>query len=151
MIGCPQIAKPQDDKPEVQPTEVKPKSGSRRSYPIFYKRRILTLVDQCTQPGDVGKLLRREGLYSSHLTAWRRQQIEGVFDRAEPPLRGPEPRVLDERDQRIAQLEMDNALLVRKVHRETLRAQKAEAQVEFQKKISCLLGADITELRDDVC
>jgi hypothetical protein len=145
------MTKPQDDKPEVQPTEVKPKSGSRRTYPIFYKRRILTLVDQCTKPGEVGQLLRREGLYSSHLTAWRRQQIEGVFDLAQPPTRGPKPRILDERDQRIAKLEMDNALLERKVHKETLRAQKAEAQVEFQKKIACLLGSDISELRDDVC
>jgi transposase len=145
------MTKQVDDKAEVQPTEVKPKSGSRRSYPISYKRRILTLADQCTQPGEVGKLLRREGLYSSHLTAWRKQQVQGVFERAEPPMRGPKPRVLDDKDQRIAQLEMDNALLERKVHTETLRAQKAEAQVAFQKKISCLLGADITELRDDVC
>lgn len=145
------MTKPQDEQPEVQPTEVKPKRGSRRTYPIFYKKRILTLVDQCTKPGEVGKLLRREGLYSSHLTDWRRQQVEGVFDRAEPPIRGPKPKVVDERDQRIAKLEMDNALLERKVHRETLRAQKAEAQVEFQKKISCLLGASITELRDDLC
>jgi transposase len=145
------MTKQQDDQPEVQPTEVKPKRGSRRTYPIFYKRRILTLVDQCTKPGEVGKLLRREGLYSSHLTDWRRQQVEGMFDLAEPPSRGPKPKILDERDQRIAKLEMDNALLERKVHKETLRAQKAEAQVEFQKKISCLLGADITELRDDVC
>jgi hypothetical protein len=145
------MATQEDDKLEVQPTEVKPKSGSRRTYTIAYKRRILTLVDHCTKPGEVGRLLRREGLYSSHLTDWRRQQVEGVFDRAEPPIRGPKPRVLDERDQRITELERDKALLERKVHQETLRAQKAEAQVEFQKKIAYLLGADITELRDDVC
>lgn len=145
------MTKQTDDPPEVQPTEVKPKRGSRRTYPINYKKRILTLVDQCTQPGELGKLLRREGLYSSHLTDWRRQQIEGLLDRAEPPSRGPKPKLLDERDQRIAKLEMENALLERKVHAQTLRAQKAEAQVEFQKKISCLLGADITERRDDVC
>jgi len=51
-------------------------------------------------------------------------------------VRGPKPRVLDDKDQRIKQLELDNALLVRKVHSEMLRAQKAEAQVAFQKK-SC--------------
>ena len=140
-----------DEKDEVEPTEVKPRSGKRRSYPIYYKRRILTLVDQCTEPGEIGRLLRREGLYSSHLTDWRRQQVQGVFDRAEPPVRGPKPRVLDDKDQRIKKLELDNALLVRKVHSEMLRAQKAEAQVAFQKKISCLLGAEITELSDDIC
>ena len=145
------MTKKEDEQPEVQPTEVKPNKKSRRSYPIFYKRRILTLVDQCTKPGDVGRLLRREGLYSSHLTDWRRQQIEGLLDRAESPSRGPKPQALDPKDQRIAQLEMDNALLERKVHSQTLRAQKAEAQVEFQKKIACLLGSDITELRDDEC
>ncbi len=149
------MTKRDDEKPEVQPTEVKPKSRPRRTYPIFYKRRILAQVDRCTEPGEIGKLLRREGLYSSHLTDWRRQQVQGVFDRAEPPSRGPKPRVLDERDRRIAELEMememDNALLNRKVHAQTLRAQKAEAQVEFQKKIACLLGSDINELSDESC
>jgi len=145
------MTKQQDESTDVQPTEVRPKSGKRKSYPIFYKRRILTLVDQCTEPGEIGRLLRREGLYSSHLTDWRRQQVQGVFDRAEPPVRGPKPRVLDDKDRRIKQLEMDNALLLRKAHSETLRAQKAEAQVAFQKKVACLLGAEISELRDDVC
>jgi transposase-like protein len=140
-----------DEQPEVQPTEVKPKGRSRRRYTIAYKRQILTLVSQCTQPGEIGRLLRREGLYSSHLTDWRKQQLEGVFERTEPPVRGPKPRVLDERDRRIAQLEQEKALLERKVHQQTLRAQKSEAQVEFQKKIACLLGSDISELRDDVC
>src|ERR1700712_2491893 len=101
MIGCREMTKKEDEQPEVQPTEVKPNKKSRRSYPIFYKRRILTLVDQCTKPGDVGRLLRREGLYSSHLTDWRRQQIEGLLDRAEPPSRGPKPRAPDPKDQRI--------------------------------------------------
>ena len=75
------MKKQKDEKDEVEPTEVKPRSGKRRSYPIYYKRRILTLVDQCTEPGEIGRLLRREGLYSSHLTDWRRQQVQGVFDR----------------------------------------------------------------------
>jgi hypothetical protein len=74
--------------------------------------------------------------------------MQGVFDRAEPPVRGPKPRVLDDRDRRLAQPEQDKALLERKVHQQTLRAQKAEAQVAFQKKVACLLGADISELRD---
>lgn len=126
------MTKKLDERTAVQPTEVKPKSGKRRSYTISYKRRILTLVDQCTEPGETGRLLRREGLYSSHVTDWRRQQVQGVFDRAEPPARGPKPRLFDEKDKRIQQLEMDNALLLRKVHCETLRAQKAEAQVAFQ-------------------
>ena len=151
MIGCAEVTKPDTDKSEVMPTEVKPKSGRRRSYPIWYKKQILTKVDRCTEPGEIGKLLRREGLYSSHLTDWRRQQVQGVFEGATPPARGPKGQVVDERDARIAELEMDAALLLRKLHQQTLRAQKAEAQVAFQKKIAYLLGSEITELSDDVC
>ena len=50
MIGCAEMTKQPEDQPEVQPTEVKPKRGTRRTYPIFYKKRILTLVDQCWRP-----------------------------------------------------------------------------------------------------
>jgi len=96
-------------------------------------------------------MFRRDRQSLSKELAWRKQQLEGVFDRTEPPVRGPKPRVLDDRDRRLAQLEQDKALLERKVHQQTLRAQKAEAQVAFQKKVACLLGADISELRDDVC
>ena len=145
------MSKQIEQKSEVSPTEVRPQKQTRRRFTVAYKRRILTLADGCTQPGDIGRLLRQEGLYSSHLTDWRKQQLQGVFDRNEAPVRGPKPKVLDETERRIRELERDNALLVRKVHQQTLRAQKAEAQVEFQKKISCLLGAEITELRDDVC
>ena len=139
-----------DESREIPPTEVRP-NKTRRSFSIAYKRRILTLCDGCTQPGEIGRLLRREGLYSSHLTDWRKQQLQGVFDASEAPVRGPKPKGLDDKDRRLSQLEQDNALLLRKLHQQTLRAQKAEAQVAFQKKISCLLGADIIELRDDVC
>lgn len=145
------MSKQVDQSPEVPPTEVKPHKGTRRRFTIAYKRRILKICDACTQPGEVGRLLRSEGLYSSHLTHWRKQQMQGVFDRNEAPVRGPKPKPLDDKECRIRDLERENALLERKVHQQTLRAQKAEAQVAFQKKISCLLGADITELSDDAC
>lgn len=144
------MSKQVDTSPEVSPTEVRP-NKTRRTFSIAYKRRILTLADGCTQLGEIGQLLRREGLYSSHLTDWRKQQLQGVFERTDAPVRGPKPKLVDDKDRRVQKLEQDNALLLRKLQQQTLRAQKAEAQVAFQKKIACLLGADITELRDDAC
>ena len=68
-------------KPEVSEKPI------RRRFTAEYKARILEEVDRCTQPGQIGELLRREGLYSSHLTSWRRQRDEGLS----PKRRGRKP------------------------------------------------------------
>jgi len=81
----------------------------------------------------VGALLRREGLYSSQLTTWRQQAQSGARAALAPKKRGPEPKRVDERDRRIAELERENAKLAR-------RAERAEALVEVQKRVSILLG-----------
>jgi transposase-like protein len=60
--------------PEVQP------QATRRKFSAAYKRRIVTEADACQEPGGIGALLRREGLYSSHLTTWRRQMAEGTLN-----------------------------------------------------------------------
>jgi hypothetical protein len=80
----------------------------------------------------VGALLRREGLYSSHLTTWRAARDRGELTGA-GPRRGPKPKEVDPRDRRIEQLEKENA-------RQTRRADRAEALVELQKKGAELLG-----------
>ena len=77
----------------------------RRTCTAEYKRRILKEVDACTTPGAVGALLRREGLYSSHLVVWRRARRRGELAALTPKQRGRKPRPVDARDRKIAELE----------------------------------------------
>ena len=104
-----------------------------------YKRRVVREADACKTSGAVGALLRREGLYSSHLAAWRAARDRGeLAGRAKP--RGPAPRVVDPRDKRIAELE-------RETTRWQQRAERAEALVEVQKKVAALLGTPLESER----
>lgn len=128
------------DRP-VAPTEVVPKAR-RRTFSADYKRRILAEADACTEHGALGKLLRREGLYSSHLIDWRAARERGELDVAAAPVkRGPAPKVIDERDQKIAELE-------REVNRLRARAERAEGLVDVQKKLAELLGRPLPELSE---
>jgi len=118
---------------EVASTEVSDKA-KRRRFTAEYKRRIVKEADGCKTPGSVGELLRREGLYSSQLAAWRAARDNGeLAPGAATKKRGPKAYVADDRDVRIAQLERDNARLA-------ARAERAEAIAEIQKKLSLLLG-----------
>lgn len=115
----------------VAPTEV-PVKRRRRQFTAEYKRRILAEADRCKKPGEVGALQRREGLYSSHLTAWRQARDRGELG-GETRRRGPKPNPVDERDTRIVELERAVAKLEK-------RAKRAEALVGLQKKVAELLG-----------
>ena len=110
--------------------------ATRRRFTVEYKRKIVRDADACKTPGGIGALLRREGLYSSHLTTWRaardRGELVGV-----PKTRGPVRRVADPRDKRITELGRENS------HRRK-RAERAEALVELQKQIAALLGTPLT-------
>ena len=105
----------------------------RRTYTAEYKRRILREADGCTTPGAVGALLRREGLYSSHLVVWRRARGRGELAALTPKRRGRRPRPVDPRDRKIAELERQLAAM-------TGRAERAEALVDAQKNLAALLG-----------
>jgi transposase len=105
----------------------------RRSFTAEYKRRILKEADACTTPGAVGTLLRREGLYSSHLVEWRRARARGELAALTPKKRGRKPIPVDPRDRKIAELERQLAHM-------TGRAERAEALVEAQKNLAALLG-----------
>ena len=121
---------------EVPSIEVSDKA-KRRRFTAEYKRRIVKEADTCKTPGSVGELLRREGLYSSHLTAWRAARDKGeLAPGSATKKRGPKRTVPDARDVRIAQLERDNARL-------EARAERAEAIAEIQKKLSQLLGVKL--------
>jgi transposase-like protein len=105
---------------------------TRRKFTAEYKRQILRQAENC-KPGELGALLRREGLYSSHLAKWR-QQIEKVEREAlAPKKRGRKPQEPNPLAKQVAELERENERL-------TQRLQQAEAIIEVQKKISEILG-----------
>ena len=115
-----------------------PARRGRRQFSAAYKLKVLEEAARCMQAGELGALLRREGLYSSHLTVWRqaakRGKLAGLSQR-----RGPKP--VDPRVQQIADLE-------RQLARAVKRAEHAEALVRLQKKVAQLLGQTLPELDD---
>ncbi len=115
-----------DPDPEV------PEKARRRHFTAKYKLRILAKADSCSERGEIGKLLRKEGLYRSHLSKWRQQREEGALAALAPKKRGRKPRPVDPQAKRVAELERENARL-----RQQLA--KAETIIEVQKKLSQLL------------
>jgi transposase len=113
-------------------TEVVAKA-KRRLFTAEYKLRILRELDGSQGSGETGALLRREGLYSSHLTSWRRQRARGELDGLAPQKRGPKP---DPQAVELSRLERENERL-----RERLR--QAELIIDVQKKVAQMLGAPI--------
>ena len=113
-------------------TEI-PEKATRRRFSKEYKLRVLEQADQCNKPGEIGALLRREGLYASHLTKWRSQRREGTL-KALGRKRGPKSRRTSEQIE-LEKLERENERL-----RERLR--KAEKIIEVQKKLAEVLGLD---------
>jgi transposase-like protein len=113
-------------------TEVVAKA-QRRRFTAAEKLRVLREADRCTKPGELGALLRREGLYTSHLSAWRAARQRGELAGLTPRARGPKAKLVDPRDRRIAELERDKQRL-------QARLERAEGLIEVQKKVSQLLG-----------
>ena len=105
----------------------------RRRFTAEYKLRILGEADRSTESGQLGAVLRREGLYSSHLTAWRKQRTEGTFAGLEPKRRG-------RKTSPDAPLIAENQRLQRDNQRLTARLRQAETIIEVQKKLSEILG-----------
>jgi len=108
--------------------------ASRRHFTAKYKLQVLEEADRCA-PGEIGALLRREGLYSSHLTTWRRQREAGALAALTPRQRGRKLRAPDAQGARVVELE-------REVERLRQRLLQAETIIEVQKKVSLLLGID---------
>jgi transposase-like protein len=121
----------QREKPDP---EVKPPTR-RRQFTEAEKRRILAEADACTERGEVGALLRREGIYSSYLTRWRRQRARGELS-GKP--RGPEPQTAAA--QELDKLRRENARL-------RTRLEQAETIIEVQKKLSTMLGLETSTPR----
>ena len=117
------------DSPAKVDPEVKAKP-ERRRFTAEYKLRILEEADACTENGQIGALLRREGLYSSNLTHWRQQRAEGALLALTPKKRGPKPDPLAE----------ENAALRRRIDRLETELKRAGTIIEVQKKLCELLG-----------
>ena len=105
----------------------------RRQFTAEYKMRIIEEADGCTDKGQVGELLRREGLYSSHLSNWRRLRKKGSLASLKPKQRGRKRKPNDEAAQEIERLERKNRRL-------TERLRQAEKIIDVQKKVCELLG-----------
>ena len=119
--------------PPVATTPELTKRPSRRNRTVKDKLRILEETDRAANTGGITAILRREGLYSSALTDWRRQRDAGVFDALAPKKRGPKTEPANPLAASVATLQRDNLRLSR-------RLAQAEAVIEIQKKIAALLG-----------
>lgn len=104
---------------------------TRRTFTATYKQAMVNAAARCTQRGELGALLRREGLYASHIAVWRAASERGEFADA-PVRRGPKLTEPNPLTKRVAELE-------RQVQRQTARAERAELIVEVQKKVAQLL------------
>jgi transposase-like protein len=111
----------------------------RRRFSAEYRLRILKEADACKQTGELGALLRREGLYSSHLITWRQQRERGALVGMRAIKRGPKARPVDPR---VKQLEAENRRLQRKL-------QRAETIITLQKKVAEILGIPLKPLDND--
>lgn len=116
--------------------------ATRRRFTAEYKKKILDELDALTERGEVGALLRREGLYSSHVTAWRAERRAGELSGLEPKKRGPKPKEanplakeLEAKEREIARLRAENA--------------KLALICSVQKKVSQLLGVTLPTIPDD--
>jgi len=118
--------------PEVAAT------GRRRQFSSSEKRRILEAADRCTQPGEIGALLRKAGIYSSHLNTWRQQRAAAERTALEPQQRGRQVDLAQAEDRRVAHLTQENDRLRRKLA-------QAHTLIEVQKKLCSLLGLPADE------
>jgi transposase len=116
-----------------------PEKAKRRQFSAEYKRSVVAQAEACRDDGAIGALLRREGLYSSHLTTWRRQKEQGELDALTPKKRGRKSTAnpLTEENQRLRK---ENARLSR-------RLEQAELIIDVQKKVSALLGISLPEVK----
>ena len=116
--------------------------AQRRRFGAAYKLGIVREADACTRPGEIGALLRREGLYTSHLSAWRRARDQGQLEGLAPRKRGPKLDPDRPLAKRNAQLERENARLRR-------RLETAKTIIEVQGNVSRLLGLTMPESEID--
>ena len=107
--------------------------AKRRQFSTAYKLRIVSKADDCTKPGQLGELLRREGLYSSQLSSWRKQRDRGALEGLKPKRRGRKAKSRNPEAEELRRLRAEKERLEE-------RLRQAEAIIEAQKKLSEILG-----------
>jgi transposase-like protein len=135
------MSQEEPNKSNVPDPEVVPRA-KRRRFSAEYKLRILEEAEACSERGQIGSLLRREGLYSSHLTTWRHQREQGQLEALSPKNRGRKPSVDEALAKELAELKRENQRLEN-------RLQQTETIIEVQKKLSELLGLTLNENQTD--
>lgn len=125
--------------PRRVPSAAVPEKPKRRTFTAEYKARIVEEADACTQSGEIGALLRQEGLYSSHLVDWRREYRTGAMEGLVKRRRGPKGK---------DPLVKEKEALQRKVAQLEHRLWQAERIIEVQKKVSELLGIPLESGND---
>jgi len=130
------------DRTETNGNPEVPEKAKRRRFDAAYKLRILEEAERCSEPGQLGELLRREGLYSSHLTTWRKQRDEGALQGLGPRKRGRKPKRKDPIALEVERLRRENQRL-------SERLRQAETIIEVQKKVSEMLGVPPTSQNDE--
>ena len=116
--------------------------AQRRRFTAEYKLKVLREAEACSEPGEVGVLLRREGLYTSHLSAWRQQRDRGLLETMASKKRGPKSKRNDPVAKENVKLRREKAALERKL-------KQAEIVIDIQKKASEILGIPLKTLEDD--
>jgi transposase len=111
--------------------------AKRRTYTDPYKQQVLAEADAARGSGEIGAVLRRHGLYSSHLTKWRQERKSGILEGLAPQKRGPKSKA--------SPLSVENQKLRRDNERLTDRLRKAEIVIDVQKQVAILLGLPIAE------
>jgi len=133
-VKAPEVSVSDKPKPDPEVSQKRP----RRRLSAQYKLRILDEVDARTEPGHVGAILRREGLYYSNIRTWRQQRDAGVLHGLSPKKRGRKAKEVNPLAQKVAELERQNKRLQKKL-------KQAETIIEVQKKVSEILGIPLEE------
>lgn len=127
----------------VKPDPEVPAKAQRRRFSAQYKKKILEEANACKgSPGAMGALLRREGLYSSHLTTWHKQREKGELDGLVPKKRGRKAKPINPLTRKVRELETENRRLQKQLD-------KAETIISFQKKLSEMLGISLDQKESD--
>ena len=130
------------DPTPIAPDPEVPAGHTKRRFTAAYKLDLLRRADACHRSGELGALLRKEGLYSSHLVTWRRQREHGLM----PKKRGRKPTSIGPR---VNTLMRENAALTTENRRLERRLQRADTIIAFQKKVASLLGIPLHPLPSD--
>ncbi len=130
------------EKKMATPSTEVPEKPVRRKFSTDYKLKILAEADRCTELGQVGELLRREGLYSSLLSTWRKQRDEGVLAGLAPKKRGRKAKTKNPLTEENARLQRENERLKNKLR-------QAELVIDVQKKVSEMLDIPLKTLDNE--